>query len=147
MVRRKAVLCGQGEDHLCGQAQGPSLWPGARTFYVARGEDILVARCVDFLCGQARGPSLWRGKGPFCVVRREALLCGQARGLSLWLGARPFSVVRRGHPLVVRCKPRREMRECIILKKNVAKFIIFITTSYFCCCELSQILKRPNSGV
>ena len=65
----------------------------------------------------------------------------------MWPGARPFSVVRRGHPLVVRCKPRREMRECIILKKNVANFIIFITTSYFCCCELNQILKRPNSGV
>ena len=39
------------------------------------------------------------------------------------------------------------MREYIILKKNVANFIIFITTSYFCCCELNQILKRPNSGV
>ena len=32
-------------------------------------------------------------------------------------------------------------------KKNVANFIIFITTSYLCCCELYQILKRPNSGV
>ena len=39
------------------------------------------------------------------------------------------------------------MREYIILKKNVANFIIFITTSYLCCCELYQILKRPNSGV
>ena len=75
------------------------------------------------------------------MARREALLSGQARGHSIWPGVRPFSVVRRGDPLVVRCKPCKEM--C----GNVANFIILITISYFCCCELNQISKRPNSGV
>ena len=30
--------------------------------------------------------------------------------------------------------------------RSFNNFIIFIT-SYFCCCELNQILKRPNSGM
>ena len=148
VVRHEALLCGQARGPSQWSGAMPSMWlnagdftvvrhgallygqvvsvrPGAGTFFVARREDLLVARCVDFLCGQARGPSMWPGKGPFCVVRREALLCGQGRGLSMWPGARPFSVVRRGDPLVVRCKPCREMRGCITLKQKCWQFYYF----------------------
>ena len=94
---------------LCGQARGISLWPGAMPSMWLDAGAFIVVRRGALPYGQARGRSV----RPGC----EDLLCGQARGLSLRPGARAFYVARRGHPLMVRCKPRREMRECIILKK------------------------------
>ena len=70
MARRDAFYVVRRRGLHCGQARSPPLWsgarsfsvrPGARTFFVARREDLLVARCVYFLCGQARGLSVWSG--------------------------------------------------------------------------------------